>query len=116
MNSPRLPNRRTLRYPLHLPVSIKLADREIPARSENISLNGILLSSDCVIPKGSAVELEVGVALLPDPGVLLTAKGKVIRLQLKNSGDFVMAIECEAPFELIRPRAPRQNVTDKVSI
>jgi hypothetical protein len=105
MNFPRLPNRRTLRYPLHLPVSVKVADTEIPARSENISLSGILLSSEFMIPEGSAVELAVGVAHLPDPGMLLSAKGRVIRLRLNTSGNFVIAIECETPFELMRPRA-----------
>ena len=103
MNSPQRTERRTLRYPLHLPVSVKLANTEIHALSENISLSGILLSSDSVIPEGSAVELAVGVAHLPDNGMLLTARGRVLRSQPKASGNFAVAIECDRPFELMRP-------------
>jgi hypothetical protein len=102
MNSPETPDRRTLRYPLHLPVSVKLGNEEIHARSENISVDGILLSSEFVIPEGSPVELAVGVAHLPDHGMLLTAKGKVLRIQPKASGNFAVAIECDHPFELMR--------------
>lgn len=104
MNS-QSPERRTLRYPLHLPVSVKMADREIQARSENISLRGILLSSASVIPEGSDVELAVGVAHLPEHGMLLTAKGRVLRLRLKDSGNFAVAIECDRPFELMRSKS-----------
>lgn len=104
MNAAPQPARRTLRYPLHLPVSVKLGDREIHAQSENISLGGILLSSDFSIPEGSAVELAVGVARMPDQGMQLTAKGKVRRLQPMGSGTFAVAIECERFFELMRPR------------
>ena len=103
MNS-QYPERRTLRYPLHLPVSVKLANAEIHARSENISLRGILLSSDSVIPEGSAVELAVGVSHLPEHRMLLTAKGRVLRSQLRDSGHFAVAIECDRPFEFARSR------------
>jgi hypothetical protein len=76
-SSPRH-DRRDFRYPLHLPVLIRMDRRkEINARSENISLGGILLSSAFLIPEGSAVEVSIGVAHLPDPGILLSAHGKV---------------------------------------
>ena len=102
MNSLQTPPRRTVRYPLQMPVSVKLGNKEIHARSENISVAGILLSSDFVIPEGSAVELAVGVAHLPEYGMLLTARGKVLRLKPKASGNFAVAIECDHPFELMR--------------
>lgn len=105
MNSPTQFDRRTLRYPLDLPVSVKLGNKEINARSENISLKGILLSSAFVIPEGSAVELAIGVAGLPDHAMQLTAKGKVIRLRPRASGTFAVAIECERPFKLIRRKS-----------
>lgn len=94
--------RRSLRYPLQLPVSVRVGNQKIQARSENISLRGILLSSDCLIPEGSAVELEVGVAHLPELGMLLSAKGKVTRLQPRASGSFAVAIECDRSFEFLR--------------
>jgi len=96
------PERRSVRYYLRLPVSVKLADKEVYARSENISLSGILLSSAFRIPEGSTVELAVGAGPRPDPGVRLTARGKVLRVQPKASGDFAIAIECDRAFEPVR--------------
>ena len=100
MNSPQQQGRRDIRYPLHMPVSIRLATKEILTRSENISLRGILLSSGSLIPQGSTVEVAVGVANLPDHGVQLSARGKVLRVQPETSGNFAVAIGFEHPFEL----------------
>ena len=104
MHFPYQPERRSVRYYLRLPVSVKLANKEVYARSENISLSGILLSSALRIPEGSTVELAVGAGPRPrpDPGVLLTARGKVLRVQRKASGDFAIAIECDRAFEPMR--------------
>jgi hypothetical protein len=101
MPSPQRNERREFRYPLHLPVVVRIAQRkEMRAHSENISLGGILLSSAVLIPEGSAVELSVGVEHLPDPGVLLRARGKVLRVQSKDTGDFTVAIQLEGAFKL----------------
>jgi hypothetical protein len=100
LNSPQRIERRDVRYPLQLPVSIKLAHKEVRARSENISLGGILLSSAFLIPEGATVEVAVGVANLPDPGTLLSARGKVLRVQPRPTGDFAVAIELERSFEV----------------
>lgn len=99
-SSPQRLERRDIRYPLHLPVSIKLAQKELHARSENISLGGILLSSAFLIPVGSAVEVAVGAAHLPDPGTLLSARGKVLRVQPITTGGFAVAIQLERSFEV----------------
>jgi len=102
MNSLTPPNqpRRDIRYPLHMPVTLKLGHKEMQARSENISLRGILLSSAAMIPQGSTVQVAVGVANLPDHGVELNARGKVLRVQPETSGNFAVAIEFECPFVL----------------
>jgi hypothetical protein len=94
------PQRCGIRYPLHLPVALKLAQKQINARSENISLGGILLCSAFLVPEGSTVEVAVGVAQLPNPGAQLRARGKVLRVQPKATGDFAVAIAFERPFEL----------------
>ena len=99
--------RPAVRYPLHLLVSVRLAEKEINTQSENISLNGILLSSAFLIPEGSTVELAVAVGRTPNPGIFLTGRGKVLRVQLKESGDFAVAIECEHPFGLTRRSSDR---------
>jgi hypothetical protein len=96
MNSPQRPERRDVRYPLHLPVSLRLAHKEMHARSENISLGGILLSSAFLIPEGSVVEVAFGVAHLPERHS--SARGKVLRVRPKATGDFDVAIAFEHPF------------------
>ena len=101
MDSPQRHERREFRYPLHLPVLVRMHQRkEMRARSENISLGGILLSSSFLIPEGAAVEVSVGVEHLPDPGIILSAPGKVLRVQPKDTGDFAVAIKLDRAFEL----------------
>ena len=101
--------RREFRYPLHLPVLIKVARKEMRGRSENISLSGILLWSDSLIPEGTTVEVAVGVDHTPDPGILLSARGKVLRVQPTATGDFAVAIGLERSFELpLSRREPHQ--------
>ncbi|MBZ5689835.1 MAG: PilZ domain-containing protein [Acidobacteriia bacterium] len=110
MNSPKHSRRRDIRYPLHLAVSVKLGDKEIRARSENVSLGGILLSSAFMIPEGSAVGVDVGVAHPSQLGALLTARGKVVRVQTTPSGDFAVAVQLERPF-----RIPLQKLNKRSS-
>ena len=101
MDSPQRQERRDVRYPLHLPVLIRMApSKELRARSENISLSGILLSSSFLIPEGSSVEVSIGVEHLTDPGILLSAHGKVLRVQSKETGDFAVAIQLDGAFRL----------------
>ena len=107
--------RRSTRYPLHLVVSIKVADREIRARSENISLEGILLSSEFLIPRGSAVALQVGVGEIPTP-LFLTACGRVIRVQSMASGNFGLAIECDHPFEIMKQKPLYSSIPQTVLV
>jgi PilZ domain len=98
MNTPQRSERRDIRYPLHLLVSLKVADKELHTRSENISLGGILLSSASLIPEGSTVEVAFGVVSLPDTGTQSSVRGKVLRVQPKATGDFAVAIAFEHPF------------------
>ena len=99
MDSPQRAERRDIRYPLHLPVSLKVAGKELHTRSENISLGGILLSSAFLIPEGSTVEVAFGVASLPTI-TQSSVRGKVLRVQPKATGDFEVAIAFEHPFEM----------------
>jgi c-di-GMP-binding flagellar brake protein YcgR len=98
MDTPQRPERRDIRYPLHLPVSLKVADKELHTRSENISLGGILLSSASLIPEGSTVEVAFGIASLPDTSTQSSVRGKVLRVQRKATGEFAVAIAFEHPF------------------
>lgn len=89
--------RRYVRYPLYLPVSLKIARKEIRVRSEDISLGGTLLSSAFLILQGSKVELTFGIAQLSDP---FSIRGKVLRVQPNANRHFGLAISFERPLEL----------------
>ncbi len=107
MNSPQLrKERRDFRFPLHLPVLVRMPPlKEMHARSENISMGGILLSSAFLIPEGSAVEVSIGVDHTADPGILLSAQGKVLRVRPKDTGEFELAIRLDSSFTLPRSKA-----------
>jgi PilZ domain len=105
MNSPQRHERRDFRFPLHLPVLVKIAQRkEMQTQSENISLSGMLLSSSFLIPEGSTVEVSVGADHQSDTGILLSARGKVIRVHAKDSGDFSVAIKLDMGFSIPQVR------------
>ena len=113
MTFPQWQQRRDLRYPLHLPVLVSMSERkEMRTRSENISLGGILVSSAILIPEGSSVEVSVGVDHLPDPGILLRARGKVLRAQPKDTGEFAIAIQLETSFQTPLSKAQPHSDSD----
>lgn len=99
MDSPQRPPRSSVRHQLHLPVSLKLANKELYGQSENISSNGILLSSAFLIPEGSSVVIAVGI-VRSRPGTFLSGRGKVVRAESRGTGDFALAIKLDRDFEL----------------
>ncbi len=99
MSSPS-ESRKSVRYPLHLPVTIKAGDTQITAQSENISKGGILLSSESLLSKGSPVELTVHFTRSIAMGAGLQARGKVLRVEPTVSGGFAVAIGCVVPFRI----------------
>jgi hypothetical protein len=88
--------------------------KDMRARSENISLGGILLSSSFQIPEGSNVEVSVGVDHMQDPGILLNARDKVLRVHPKETGDFAVAIKLEGAFKLPLSHDSRQKSKEKM--
>jgi len=93
------PHRSSIRYQLQLPVSLSLAHEEMRAQSENISAEGILLSSTFMIPEGSAVGVAVEI-VRSRPGTFFSGRGRVVRAQQKLNGDFAVAIKLDRAFEL----------------
>ena len=104
--------RREPRYDLRLPVSVSLrsgAPGEFMAISENISAHGILLSTEAPIPEGSNIKLLVALrSPTPSRNTYLTAAGRVLRLERRDSGGFAMAVCCdERPFQATRYGSPK---------
>jgi PilZ domain-containing protein len=104
--------RREPRYDLRLPVSVSLRSNvpgEFMAVSENISAHGILLSTETAIPEGSNIKLLVALrSPTPSRNTYLTAAGRVLRLERRGSGGFIMAVCCdERPFQATRYGSPK---------
>ena len=100
-----LERRRGKRYPACLPAVIKLTDTNMAesffsALTQNLSQNGVLLYSNSRLPEGSAVELTINKT--PDP-LLLTLKGKILRVTPHPRGTFAIAVACDFPLNLFRP-------------
>jgi hypothetical protein len=96
--------RREVRFPLHLPVNVvgENVPQQISARSENISLRGILFSAGSAILHGSSVTVFVAV---PGMGTRspfgLASTGKVVRVSRQQSGSFAVAVACDHPFQMV---------------
>jgi hypothetical protein len=113
VSTPANPSRRREpRYDLHLPVSVSLgggAPLELTAVSENISAHGILLWAEAAIPAGTDIKLVVVVrSVVPPRNTYLTAAGKVLRLEKRDSSSFGVAVCCdEHPFQMTHSDSPR---------
>ena len=96
--------RREARYALHLPVTVSLRSDEVKqfkAQSDNISLRGILFSSDSPIALGSEVNIEVSLAPVTGQDALLASIGRVLRVTQSIAGEFKMAVGCDRPFQFV---------------
>jgi len=89
--------RQGIRYPVQFPVVVKRADGLLHCQSKNISFRGLLVSSECLIPEGSLVEVFVAL-----PSAFLSGQGRVVRLELTDSEGFDIAIACEQTFRLLQ--------------
>ena len=96
MDSPE--RRRSPRYLVQFPVAVTLVPSRISAsaRSENISVNGILLASDVLILEGYVVELLIQIG----SSLVLTGRGQVLRIDSRPSANFAMAVACDAAFHI----------------
>jgi len=99
---PQQERRRHPRYTLRVPVSVRVSDgdsREISAESENVSWNGILLSSTSRMQKDTTVGLVLVIQPETAPQFRLIGKGKVVRVEQQSSAaKFFIAIRCDTSF------------------
>jgi hypothetical protein len=96
--------RNSIRFPLHLPVTLKTADGQFEAETNDISSGGILFHSDAEIKVGSEVEftLEMPAEVLgSEQRVLVKCQGRVVRCTGDRSGSNVAVVIDEYHFERI---------------
>jgi hypothetical protein len=99
---PQQERRKHPRYTVRVPVSVRVSNgdsREILVESENVSWDGILLSSKSRMPEGTTVGLVVVIQPATAPQFQLIGKGKVVRVEQQSSAaKFFIAIRCDASF------------------
>lgn len=108
MAKPKVPGRpqqerRHRRFSLCYPVAVKVdlgsASSEIQAVSNNLSLGGILVHADSVLPQHCHVNF---IMTVQDHNIIgptkIVGQGEVIRVQPHHSGTgFAIAVRCEHP-------------------
>ena len=96
--------RNAIRFPLHLPVTLKTSTEEHRAETIDISAGGILFRSDTDVEVGSAVEFTVampGDVLGSDQDILVKCQGRVVRCSQEAAGRSVAVVIDEYQFERI---------------
>ncbi len=94
--------RNAVRFPLHLPVTLKTSTEEHRAQTIDISAGGILFRTETDVPVGSVVEFTVampGDVLGSDHDVLVRCQGRVVRCSEESSGRSVAVVIDEYQFE-----------------
>jgi c-di-GMP-binding flagellar brake protein YcgR len=94
--------RNAVRFPLHLPVTLKTPTDEHRVETIDISAGGILFRSETDVEVGSTVEFTVampGDVLGSDRDVLVKCQGRVVRCTNEPSGRSVAVVIDEYKFE-----------------
>jgi PilZ domain len=97
-----------LQYPVHIKAQSTDLTVEFEAVSRNISICGLLLESDSMIPQHTPVSFVVTVEH-SDLGRSLrfAGEGKVVRVDPKAvEGRFAIAVECQSPISQIDAHFP----------
>ena len=94
--------RNAVRFPLHLPVTLKTPCDEYRAETIDISAGDIRFRTESNVEVGSAVEFTVampGDVLGTDRAVLVKCQGRVVRCNQESTGRTVAVVIDEYKFE-----------------
>jgi len=96
--------RNSIRFPLHLQVTLKTPTAQYRAKTIDISAGGILFHTESEIAVGTAVEFTIempGDVLGTNHPVLVKCQGRVVRFAEETSGRSVAIVIDEYHFERI---------------
>ena len=96
--------RNSIRFPLHLQVTLKTPTAEYRAKTIDISAGGILFHAESEIAVGSEVEFTIEMprdVLGTKHPVLVKCQGRVVRLAEETSGQNVAVVIDEYHFERV---------------
>lgn len=94
--------RNAVRFPLHLPVTLRTSSQEYQAETRDISAGGILLHTERPITVGSTVQFTItmpGETLGSDKDILVRCEGRVVRCSEESKGRVVAVAIDEYQFE-----------------
>jgi PilZ domain len=94
--------RNSLRFPLHLQVTLQTPEEEYHAKTIDISAGGILFHTEALIQVDTPVRFTIempGEALGTDRPVLVKCQGRVVRCSEEVAGRSVAVIIDEYQFE-----------------
>jgi hypothetical protein len=94
--------RNAVRFPLHLPVTLKTASAEYEAQTRDISAGGILFHTDAPIEIGLTVQFTIrmpGETLGAEQDVLVECEGRVVRCSQESTGQIVAVAIDQYQFE-----------------
>lgn len=96
--------RNSIRFPLHLQVTLKTPDGEYNAKTTDISAGGICFHIDTKIEVGSPVEFSIEMpieTLGTDQPVQVLCAGRVVRCSEEDTGQSVAVVIDEYHFKRI---------------
>jgi hypothetical protein len=91
-----------MRFPIHLPVSLKSKSGQSRAETQNISANGVLFQVDADMPVGSMVDFTISLpadVVGAEADVQLDCRGRVVRSSEANGRRGVGVVIDEYHFE-----------------
>ncbi|HTZ83676.1 MAG TPA: PilZ domain-containing protein [Candidatus Acidoferrales bacterium] len=104
--------RRYRRFHLQFPVCLSFpageAARKVDGVSKNVSLGGLLVKTEDVLPISTPVDLTVNVmGWSSRRPILLHGEGKVVRVvELARGAGFEIAVKCTRPITELRSHVP----------
>lgn len=84
--------RRRERVPVHLEVTVRLEDREVPVVSRNLSLKGLACSPHPLLKENACC--QIGISLTP--AIQVSIKGRVVRVDDSGVGIDFLATDPES--------------------
>jgi hypothetical protein len=96
-----IPVRAAVRFPLHLEVVLRTAERAYPGVTEDVSANGLLFAAEELPPVGSEVRFELTMPATIMGGandVLLYCVGRIVRHQRMTEKRMAAAVIDEYSF------------------
>ena len=93
--------RKFQRFNLRLPVHVRFSSGEANAISNNISIGGLLLESNRLIPDHSGIEFTITVGGEAPRSIILGGTGEVVRVERADPSTFRIAVACAQPLHQI---------------